>query len=70
MQILIEAAKIPPIFNIFQVTGSVGVPKISPISDKPTIINTKPTNTMEIKAQLLTIYLKSIFDNFQVVFKF
>ena len=65
-----EAAKIPPIFNIFQVTGNVGVPKRVPISDNPTNINTNPTNTIDTKAQLVTIYLKSIFDNFQVVFKF
>ena len=59
-----------PIFNIFQVTGKVGVPKISPISDKPTIINTNPTKTIEIKGQLLIMYLKSILDNFQSVLRF
>ncbi len=67
---LIEIENTLPIFSIFQVTGKVGVSKIFPISDKPTIIKTKPTKTIEIKGQLFTIYLKSMLDNFHIVFKF
>ncbi len=67
---MMDKEKTFPISNIFQVTGNVAVPKIFPISDKPTIINTIPTRTIEIKGQLLIMYLKSIFDNFQRVFKF
>ena len=65
-----DAVNAPPPFNIFHVNGNVAVPKISPTSEIPIKIKIKPTKTILINAQLLTMYLKSILDNFQVVFKF
>ena len=70
VQIIIDSTKTPPPFNIFHVNGRVAVPKNCPNSDKPIKIRIRPTKTILIKAELLIIYLKSVFDHFQVVFKF
>ena len=67
---MIRELKIFPPLNICQVTGNVFVPKISPELNKvPTNIKT-PTTRIQINGKLVKMYLKSRFDNCQVVFKY